>query len=388
LNIYDTTLRDGEQAPGIHLVPEKKVRIARALEDTGIDTVEAGFPANGESERKAIRLISRELESSHVSVLCRPIKADIDQSAELLDKAAHSAIHLWIATSPIHMIDKLKLSEEDLTNKVINAIRYAKGKFDVVRFTSEDATRSNLDFLSHLMREAARAGADVISLADTVGCAMPEQMALMVRHIRSTIKDRAAIGIHCHNDLGLAVANSIAGIRAGATQVDVTVTGIGERAGNASLEQLAVVLKFHSRHMKVLTNIDPSKLGHLCDTVIEEMGLKVQIWQPLLGANAFKHESGIHVHGVINNPMTYELIDPREIGISKGEFIIGKHTGKAAIRFFIEKMGFTLDDESLGRLTAQVKETTTYNGPFQSEHNLVEFAKLNGYMLVPKEETG
>lgn len=383
LRVFDTTLRDGEQAPGIHLIPEKKVSIARALDSAGVDVIEAGFPANGESERNAIRMISKEVENSEVAVLCRPIKSEIDMCEGVLYRAGRSRLHLWVSTSPIHMRDKLRMEPLDVINKMINAIRYAKGRFDSIQFSSEDATRSDLFFLGNIMKEGVRAGADVVNLADTVGCAMPEHISLMIQHVRSCVGDRVPVGIHCHNDLGLATANTLSAVRAGAGQIDCTVTGIGERAGNCSLEQIAVILKFNIRHLGVETNMRMDRLGHLCDTVKNDMGLNIQIWQPLIGENAFKHESGIHVHGVLKNPLTYEIIDPEQMGLHKGQFVIGKHTGKAALRHFLEKNNLTLDDENLIKLTDLVKETTTYKGPFNTEQDLIQFARANGFELQP-----
>jgi 2-isopropylmalate synthase len=383
VSVFDTTLRDGEQAPGIHLSPEQKLRIAQALDAASIDVIEAGFPANGNSEKIAIRMIAKDIENSEVAVLCRPISSEIDLCQDILSKACRSRLHLWIPTSEIHMRDKLRMEPEEVLTKMVNAIRYAKDKFDRIQFSSEDATRSDLEFLGIIMREGVRAGADVVNLADTVGCAMPEHLALLIQHIRHSVKDRVPVGIHCHNDLGLASANTLAAVRAGAGQVDCTVTGIGERAGNCPLEQMATILKFNERHLKVTLGVRSDKLGSLCDTVIKEMGLKVQIWQPLIGENAFKHESGIHVHGMLNNPLTYEILRPEDLGLSKSEFVIGKHTGKAAVKYFLEKNNQTLDDDSLIKLTDLIKETTTYQGPFRNELDLIDFAKMKGFLLKP-----
>ena len=206
VEIYDTTLRDGEQAPGIHLSPEQKLRVARSLEEVGVDIIEAGFPINGETEKKAIKMIVREVDDSEVAVLCRPIPEEIEMCQELLSKAAHSRLHLWIARSPIHMKSKLRMTEDQVMKKLVNALRFSSGRFDTVQFTSEDSTRSNLKFLGKLMREAVRSGAEVVNVADTLGCAIPDHMSILVEHIRREIKDRVPVGVHCHNDLGLATA--------------------------------------------------------------------------------------------------------------------------------------------------------------------------------------
>ena len=384
VEIYDTTLRDGEQAPGIHLSPEQKLRVARSLEEVGVDIIEAGFPINGETEKKAIKMIVREVDDSEVAVLCRPIPEEIEMCQELLSKAAHSRLHLWIATSPIHMKSKLRMTEDQVMKKLVNALRFSSGRFDTVQFTSEDSTRSNLKFLGKLMREAVRSGAEVVNVADTLGCAIPDHMSILVEHIRREIKDRVPVGVHCHNDLGLATANSLAAIRSGARHVDVTVTGIGERSGNAPLEQIAAILDFHQRHIGVQHNLKMDRLGNLCDVVIKEMRLDIEVFHPLIGKNSFRHESGIHVHGMLNNPMTYEFLNPEQFGIKGGEFVIGKHTGKAAVRHFLEKNDLVVDDEELGRLTEMIKERTTYKGPFNSEKELIDFASLSGFDLIDK----
>jgi len=383
--IFDTTLRDGEQAPGIHLTPEQKLKIAKALEKTGTDVIEAGFPVNSPSEKESVRLIAREVERSEVAVLCRPIPEEIDLCEDILSKASRSRLHLWIATSPIHMKFKLNMPPAKVMDKAISAIRYASGKFDSIQFSSEDATRSHMDFLAKLMREVVRAGADVVNLADTVGCALPEHMALMVKEMRKAVKDRVPVGVHCHNDLGLATANTISSIRAGARQVDLTVTGVGERSGNTSFEQVVVTLMFHKKHFDVETKVDMSELGNLCDTVIREMGIRTGHYQPLIGENSFRHESGIHVHGMLNNPLTYELVDPKNIGLSGGSIVIGKHTGKAAIRHLLEKNGCTMDDDELVKLTEFIKERSVISGPLETEKELLDLAIENGFDLKMKE---
>lgn len=385
VGIFDTTLRDGEQAPGIQLSPDSKMIIARALEEVGVDVLEAGFPVNSPSERRSVEMIAKDIQETEIAVLCRPIKEEIDLCHQILRKANRSRIHIWIATSPIHMKYKLNMSPGKVMDKAITAIRHASGKFDTIQFSSEDATRSDLDFLTNLMREAARAGADVVNLADTVGCALPEHMALLVGEIRRAVKDKIPVGVHCHNDLNLATANTIASIRAGAGQVDVTVTGIGERAGNTSLEQLAVALIFHEKHFGIETGIRPDRLGSVCDTVINEMNLRVGLTQPLIGENAFRHESGIHVHGMLNNPMTYELVDPKVLGLLGKKYILGKHTGKAAVKHFLQKKGCMLPENQIDRLTEMVKERSLETGPLEDENALVDFALKNGFDINVKE---
>ncbi len=382
--LFDTTLRDGEQAPGVHLTPEKKVNIAKALAGAGLEVSEAGFPANGNSEVRAIRMICKEVEEAEVAVLCRPIQSEIRLCEEALDRAKRSRLHLWIATSPIHMKHKLNMTPDEVVGKTIEAVRYASGRFDTIQFSSEDSTRSHLDYLGNLMREVVRAGADIVNVADTVGCALPEHMALMVGHIKKAVKRRVPVGVHCHNDLGLATANTLSAIRAGADQVDVTVTGIVESAGNASLEQLGVALMFHRRHMNVEMRLRPDRLGALCDTVIGEMDLKIGLTHPLVGENALRHESGIHVHGVLNNPLTYEFVNPMDFGLENGSFIIGKHNGRTAVKHALESSGYWLKEDDLTRLTDVIKEYTTEKGPFSSDRELIDFVWHNGFELMAK----
>ena len=386
VRVFDTTLRDGEQTPGIQLLPEKKLKIALALEDAGCDIIEAGFPVSGDNEKEAVRLIAREVSNAEVAVLCRPIPSEIDLCEDVLSKCSHPRLHLWIATSPIHMKHKLNMTPLKVMEKAIGAIHYAAGKFETVQFSSEDATRSNIDFLNGMMREAVRSGAHVVNLADTVGCALPEHVALMVREVRGAVKDRVPVGIHCHNDLGLATSNTISAIRAGARQMDVTVTGVGERAGNASLEQIAVALDFHSKHLKVRTGMDLSKLGGLCDLVISEMKIRTATCQPLIGMNSFRHESGIHIHGMLNNPMTYEVVDPKDLGMEKGQYVLGKHSGKAAVGHFLARKGLELSEEELTRLTDFVKENSLVNGSISNEDELLRLAQEKG--IFPKQKVG
>lgn len=357
------------------------MKIAYALEKAGTDVIEAGFPANSDSEREAVSMIAREIEGSEIAVLCRPIKNEIDTCRELLRKANGSRLHLWIATSPIHMRYKLNMTPGKVMQKSIDAVRYASGGFDSIQFSSEDSTRSHLDYLGKLMREVTRAGADVVNLADTVGCALPEHMALLVGEVKKAVKDRVPVGVHCHNDLGLATANTLASIRAGAGQIDLTVTGIGERSGNTSFEQVVVALQFHKKHFEVETGIRYQELGSLCDTVIEEMNIRTAQSQPLIGENSFRHESGIHVHGMLNNPLTYELVDPQELGLNGGSIVIGKHTGKTAVKHFLSKYGFDLEEEDLTSLTELIKEKTLVTGPLETEKQLFDFAVKNGYDL-------
>ncbi len=377
--IFDTTLRDGEQAPGISLKPEQKLKIAKALESAGTDVIEAGFPVNSPSEKEAVKLIAREIEQSEIAVLCRPIPKEIDLCQDVLSKASKARLHLWIATSPIHMKYKLNMSPAKVMDKAISAIRYASGKFDSIQFSSEDATRSHIDFLGKLMREAARAGADVVNLADTVGCALPEHMALMTREVKKAVKDKIPVGVHCHNDLGLATSNTLSAIRAGAGQIDLTVSGVGERSGNTSFEQVVVSLLFHKKHFEVETNVKQAELGELCDLVVKEMGLRVGHSTPLIGENSFRHESGIHVHGMLNNPLTYELVNPSDLGIKGGDIVIGKHTGKAAVKHLLERNGCTLENDELTKLTELVKERSIITGPLETEKALLDFAVNNGF---------
>ncbi|MEM1730833.1 MAG: 2-isopropylmalate synthase [Ignisphaera sp.] len=348
VRILDTTLRDGEQMPGIALKPDQKLKIALALEDLGVDSIEAGFPITSPGEFEAVKMIAKEVRSSEVIALARSVKEDIDR---VIDTDAN-AIHLFIATSDIHMKYKLKLPPHQVIERAVAAVEYAKSHGLIVEFSAEDATRSDLEFLVKVFQAVVDVGTSRIDIADTVGVAYPSFMARLTRYIKDSVKGNYVISVHCHDDFGMAVANSIAGVEAGAGQVHATVLGVGERAGNAALEEVATAIKFLLGYD---TGIKFEKINSIVQLVTKEYGLVIPPNKAIVGRNAFSHESGIHVHGVLNHPLTYEPIDPSIIGAER-KIVIGKHSGRHAIVFLLKQLGYEPRDDIVETVLKKVKE--------------------------------
>jgi len=346
VKIYDTTLRDGEQSPGVTLTPEEKVIIAKQLEKLGVDTIEAGFPITSKGEKEAIRLITAENLKCEVSGLARLEKLDIDSIIECGVKVAH----LFIATSDIHLEHKLKISRNEALEKIEWAINYAKNKGLIVEFSAEDATRSNHDYLVDAFSKAVDSGADRIDIPDTVGVMTPTTMYQLVKQIDENIK--VPISVHCHDDFGLAVANSIAGIEAGAQRIHVCVNGLGERSGNASLEEIVMALYCLYNHK---TNITSEYIYETSKLVSNLTGVIVQPNKAIVGDNAFGHESGIHTHGVLSNPLTYEPLEPKLVGRQRW-IQAGKHAGGHGINAQLKNMGIQTTREQTREIVDQVKE--------------------------------
>jgi len=346
VRIFDTTLRDGEQTPGVALATADKVAIARILDDLGVDSIEAGFPANSPGEFEAVKAIAGAGLRSKICTLNRTVLADIDASIE----ADVDEIHVFIATSDIHLKHKLKMTREDVLGKAVTAIEYAKSHGLTVEFSSEDATRTDLDFLKTVHRTVQEAKVDRIDVADTVGSISPPAM----RHLIAALKEvtRVPIAVHCHNDFGLATANSLAAVEAGAEQVHVTVNGIGERAGNASLEEVVMGLRaFYG----IATNVDSTKLTYASKMVSRLTGVMVQPNKAIVGDNAFAHESGIHVHGLLGDRSTYEAMSPGLVGKER-RIVVGKHTGVHSVESRLKEYGFALSKDQLVGVTARVKK--------------------------------
>ena len=345
VRIFDTTLRDGEQSPGVSITPEQKLQIAIKLDRLGVDAIEAGFPIVSHGEVQAIRNIKKAGLNAEICGLARTLSSDID----LVINCDLSYVHTFIATSDIHMQYKLKMAPEEVIQKAVNAVEYAKSHGLQVEFSAEDATRSDLTFLTKVFRAVGEAGADRIDIPDTVGYATPEFISNLVGMIKEQIS--VPISLHCHNDFGLAVANSIAGINAGATCAHVTVNGLGERAGNASLEEFVMALQclYKKEH-----NINTKLLYETSKSVSNIMGIAVQANKAIIGENAFGHESGIHTHGILNNPLTYEPIDPEMVG-RKRWLQAGKHAGAHGIRAMLEDFGIECTDEQLHKIVEKQK---------------------------------
>ena len=359
IKIFDTTLRDGEQTPRVNLNAKEKLRIAKQLEALGVDIIEAGFAAASPGDFEAIELISQNIKNSTVTSLARAVKSDIEMAAKAIKKANKSRIHTFIATSPIHREFKLKMSKEEILKTVDEMVRYARTFTNDIEFSAEDAMRTEKEYLVEVYETAIKAGATTINIPDTVGYRTPQEMYDTVKYLKENIKgiENIDISVHCHNDLGLAVANSIAAVQAGATQIECTINGIGERAGNTSLEE--VVMLFKTRRdlfADFTTNIDTKQIYSTSKLVSLLTGVTTQPNKAIVGANAFSHESGIHQHGVLANPETYEIIKPEVVGRNVDSLVLGKLSGKHAFVDKLNSLGFSgFDDKKIEELFTDFK---------------------------------
>jgi len=356
IKIFDTTLRDGEQSPGIALQPHEKAEIARSLESLGVDVIEAGFAASSPGDHAGVAAVASAVSTATVASLCRTSQADIDAGADALRGAERSRLHIFMATSPLHMARKLGLEPEQVLERIQWAVSYARERADEVEFSAEDATRSEPEFLAEACRTAIAAGADVVNLPDTVGYALPDELTRLLQEVRSLCPelDRVELSVHCHDDLGLAVANSLAGLAAGATQVECTMNGLGERAGNAALEEIVVALRVRDESFATECNIDMRHLHRTSRLVSALTGYVVQPNKAVVGANAFAHEAGIHQDGVLKDAATYQIIDPAELGLTM-TLPLGKHSGRHAFARACTDAGLELDREQVDSAFARFK---------------------------------
>ncbi|MEH7546376.1 2-isopropylmalate synthase [Neobacillus vireti] len=360
VNIFDTTLRDGEQSPGVNLNQLEKLEIARQLERFGVDIMEAGFPASSQGDFEAVRAIAQTIKNSSVTGLARATKSDIDIAWDALKGAAEPRLHVFLATSPIHMQYKLMKTPEEVINTAVDMVKYAKQRFPHIEWSAEDASRSDLDFLVQIITKVIDAGATVINLPDTVGYTTPEEYGRMFRYIRENVPNihKAALSCHCHDDLGMAVANTLAAIENGVTQVEGTINGIGERAGNASLEEVAVALNIRKDKYPYTTNLVLKEIKRTSDLVSRLTGMIVPPNKAVVGRNAFAHESGIHQDGVLKNALTYEIITPELVGVTSNDLVLGKHSGRHAFKDKIEQLGYSLSPEKLAEAFTSFKQLT------------------------------
>jgi 2-isopropylmalate synthase len=363
IKIFDTTLRDGEQSPGIALRPDEKAEIALALEQLGVDVIEAGFAVSSPGDHAGVAAVAATVSNTTVASLCRTTQADIDASVDALRGAPQSRLHVFIATSALHMERKLGLTPAQVLEGVDWAVSYARERADEVEFSAEDATRSEPAFLAEVCRTAIAAGADVVNLPDTVGYMLPDDLAHLLSEVRSLCPelDSVELSVHCHDDLGLAVANSLAGVTAGATQVECTINGIGERAGNAALEEIVVTLRLRSESFAVESGVDVRHLHPTSRLVSELTGYIVQPNKAIVGANAFAHEAGIHQDGVLKDASTYQIIDPEELGLTT-TLPLGKHSGRHAFACACTEAGLRLDREALDAAFVRFKRLADAGG--------------------------
>jgi 2-isopropylmalate synthase len=345
--IFDTTLRDGEQSPGCSMTVAEKLSMAAKLADLGVDIMEAGFPIASQGDFEAVDAVSRQYPWMQVAALARANKLDVERAAESLKHARRPRIHTFIATSEIHLKYKLRKSQEQVLEDAVNAVRLARQYCDDVEFSAEDATRTELGYLERISKAVVEAGARTVNLPDTTGYSVPNEYAKLIRRMCEVLGDSAIVSVHCHDDLGLAVANSIAAVEAGARQIECTVNGIGERAGNAALEEC--VMAFHVRHdaLPFHTNIVTEKIYGASQYLASIITFGPQPNKAIVGMNAFAHEAGIHQDGYLKEKTTYEIIDPKSVGVPEGKLVLGKHSGRHALNQRCADLGFTLSKQEL-----------------------------------------
>jgi 2-isopropylmalate synthase len=355
--IFDTTLRDGEQSPGASMNLGQKLQIARALKELGVDVIEAGFPAASPGDLEAVRAVGQEIAGPVIAGLARCNAGDIDAVWKALEHAPNRRCHVFLATSPIHRDFKLKMAKEEIVRRAVEGVKRAREKFDDVEFSCEDAARTELEFLAEVCEKAIEAGASTLNIPDTVGYALPTTFANTVGFLKKHVRgiNSIRLSVHCHNDLGLAVANSLAGVAEGARQIECTINGIGERAGNASLEEIVMAIKTRHDVLKVHTNIKTERLYPASRLLSHVTGLHVQRNKAVVGQNAFAHEAGIHQHGMLTNRETYEIMRPEEVGFSRSSLVLGKHSGRHAVRQRLVELGYQLNDAQIDKVFSEFK---------------------------------
>ncbi len=383
LYIFDTTLRDGEQVPGCQLNTVEKIQVAKQLEQLGVDVIEAGFPISSPGDFNSVVEISKAVTWPTICALTRAVQKDIDCAAEALQYAKHKRIHTGIGTSDSHIKYKFNSTREEIIERAVAAVKYARNKVDEVEFYAEDAGRTENEYLAKVVQAVVNAGAKVINIPDTTGYCMPweygEKIKYLMEHVDGLQDGRAILSTHCHNDLGMATANTISGVVNGARQVEVTINGIGERAGNTSLEEIAMIIKCHQATMPVTTNINTVKIWPTSRMVSSLMNMPVQPNKAIVGKNAFAHSSGIHQDGVLKNVQTYEIMDPKDVGIDENSIVLTARSGRAALRHRLSVLGIEMDQEKLDK---------TYEAFLKLADKKKELNDDDLLMLVGAEKTG
>ena len=351
IQIFDTTLRDGEQSPGYSMNKAEKLRLAKQLERLGVDVIEAGFPIASDGDFETVKKIAETITESTVAGLCRTTPIDIETAAKAVEKAKKPRIHTFIATSDIHMKYKLQMSREEVISSAVEGVKKARSYCDEVEFSAEDASRSDPEFLHEIFEAVIDAGASIINVPDTVGYALPWEFGELIKGIRENVPniDQAVLSVHCHNDLGLAVTNSLIAVRNGAQQIECTINGIGERAGNASLEEIVMAIETRKNNMNFSTAVNTKEIYPASQMLAQITGKGVQPNKAIVGENAFAHEAGIHQHGVLKNPLCYEIMTPESVGLTCNRIVIGKHSGRFALGKKYEQLGYHLNKEDLNR---------------------------------------
>src|ERR1700730_8740196 len=356
VKIFDTTLRDGEQSPGFSMNTEEKIRMARQLAALGVDVIEAGFPISSRGDLEAVQQVAREVRNVPIAALARAMQKDVNAAIEALEPAAAPRLHIFLATSDLHLRVKLKMTREQALEAIGAMIRLGRNSVGEVEFSAEDAGRTDIEFLCQVCRVAVDAGATTLNLPDTVGYAVPEEYGAMFRQVLEHLgaPDAITLSAHCHDDLGLAVANSLAAVRAGVRQIECTINGIGERAGNASLEEVVVALAVRKESFGVTTGVRLEQLFPSSRMLSEITGAAVAPNKAVVGANAFAHEAGIHQDGIIKNPLTYEIISPQSVGVPSRSLVLGKHSGRNALRLSLRDLGYEPSDVELAEVYRRV----------------------------------
>lgn len=381
--IFDTTLRDGEQSPGVNLNQEEKLQIGKHLVELGVDVIEAGFPATSQGDFSGVELLARELKGVQIAALARAIKDDINTAWQAIKDAENPRIHTFLATSDIHLKHKLRKTKTKAIKIAQEAVRYAAGLCPNVEFSAEDASRSDLDYVCRVFEAVIEAGATTVNFPDTTGYALPQEFHDMIAYVLKNTKNisKAVLSVHCHNDLGLATANTLAAIAAGATQAECTINGIGERAGNSALEEVVMAIKTRSNILCCETGITAKNITKTSRLVQHLTGMRIQPNKAIVGANAFLHEAGIHQDGVLKHRNTYEIIDPKDIGLVQDNLVLGKHSGRKAIENSLKNMGHTLSGEDLGKVFIKFKTLADKKGEIYPED--LEIMAIEEVFRVP-----
>jgi 2-isopropylmalate synthase len=357
VKIFDTTLRDGEQSPGCSMTQDEKLRIAQALADLGVDIIEAGFPAASRGDWESVAAVAGQVQGPVICALARCNRGDIDAAWSALSAAARPRLHVFLATSAIHLEHKLKMARDQIIRLAVDGVRHARNLCNDVEFSPEDASRTDLEFLAEVVQAVVDAGATTINIPDTVGYTTPQEFYETFNHLRNRVRgiENITLSVHCHDDLGMAVANSLSAVRAGARQVECTINGIGERAGNCSMEEVVMALAVRSQAFGVHTGIRTQRLYPTCRLVSAITGMPIPRNKAITGENAFAHESGIHQHGMLRHATTYEIMRPQDVGLARSNLVLGKHSGRHAFRERVRELGFELDEEEFGRVFTRFK---------------------------------
>jgi 2-isopropylmalate synthase len=355
--IFDTTLRDGEQSPGCSMTQPEKLRVARALAELGVDVIEAGFPAASRGDWEAVNAVAREVQGPVICGLARCTREDIELAAQALQDAPRRRLHVFLATSAIHREFKLNMAQDEIVRRAVEGVKLARELCEDVEFSPEDASRTELDFLAHVVEAAVEAGASTINIPDTVGYTVPDEFGELFRYLRRHVRgiDKVTLSVHCHDDLGMAVANSLTAVVAGARQIECTINGIGERAGNCALEEVVMALRTRAQFFNLKTGIDTRRLYPTSRLVANITGQSIPRNKAVIGENAFAHESGIHQHGMLKHHSTYEIMRPEDVGMARSNLVLGKHSGRHAFRERVRELGFDLDDIELNRVFEEFK---------------------------------